>query len=276
MAVKCGWASIDERGRARGGVAGQSIKNGIGTEVKIGNWYYFGQNVVLRFKSRTEAAKAARVCEQLCSNRHVGYDQNQRTTLYDEMKRVKWDPAKIARNCETDCSALIAVILNAIGIKVSKDIWTGNMVKAIMDTGKFSKFTGATYCKKDKYCRYGDIIVNEAGHVIMALEDGEGTKELDKTKSVKTINQVAKEVIDGKWGNGDERKRRLRAAGYDPEKVQLAVNAIAAASKKKSNMTIAKEVINGKWGTGEERKRKLTQAGYNYNDIQKLVNQLVK
>ena len=37
MSIKCGWASIDERGRASGGKAGDQT----GVEVKIGNWYYF-------------------------------------------------------------------------------------------------------------------------------------------------------------------------------------------------------------------------------------------
>ncbi len=35
---------------------------------------------------------------------------------------------------------------------------------------------------------------------------------------------VAFDVIDGKYGNGDERIRRLRAAGYDPNAIQSVVN----------------------------------------------------
>ena len=98
------------------------------------------------------------------------------------------------------------------------------------------------------------------------------------TKKPKTITEIAQEVIDGKWGTGDERRKKLQKAGYDPDEVQKDVNAILKAKtpKKKSNTTIAKEVIEGKWGTGETRKRKLTQAGYDYNEIQKLVNKLVK
>lgn len=98
------------------------------------------------------------------------------------------------------------------------------------------------------------------------------------THKAKTVTQIAQEVIDGKWGNGAERVRRLKAAGYDPDTVQKDVNAILSAkkTKKKSNATIAQEVIDGKWGNGETRKRKLTQAGYNYNEIQKLVNKMVK
>lgn len=45
-------------------------------------------------------------------------------------------------------------------------------------------------------------------------------------KSGKTVEELAREVIDGKWDNGDERKRRLIAAGYDYDAVQSRVNEI--------------------------------------------------
>ena len=44
----------------------------------------------------------------------------------------------------------------------------------------------------------------------------------------KTIAEIAKEVIAGKWGNGADRKRRLEAAGYDYNAIQQAVNAALA------------------------------------------------
>ena len=40
----------------------------------------------------------------------------------------------------------------------------------------------------------------------------------------KSIDEVAKEVIEGKWGNGEERKKKLRAAGYSYTAVQNKVN----------------------------------------------------
>ena len=40
------------------------------------------------------------------------------------------------------------------------------------------------------------------------------------------VDTIAKEVIRGKWGNGAERKRRLKEAGYDPVAVQQRVNEI--------------------------------------------------
>ena len=40
----------------------------------------------------------------------------------------------------------------------------------------------------------------------------------------KSVEAVAKEVIAGKWGNGEDRKKRLQAAGYDYPAVQRKVN----------------------------------------------------
>ena len=40
----------------------------------------------------------------------------------------------------------------------------------------------------------------------------------------KTVDELAREVLDGKWGNGSERRTRLTAAGYDYEAVQRRVN----------------------------------------------------
>jgi len=51
-------------------------------------------------------------------------------------------------------------------------------------------------------------------------------------KPTKTIAQIAKEVIDGKWGNGDDRVKRLKKAGYDPKKVQAEVNRLLAPKPK--------------------------------------------
>ena len=42
----------------------------------------------------------------------------------------------------------------------------------------------------------------------------------------KTVDELAKEVIEGKWGNGNARKKKLTAAGYDYNAVQAKVNQI--------------------------------------------------
>ena len=45
---------------------------------------------------------------------------------------------------------------------------------------------------------------------------------------MKTNQEIAKEIFQGKWGENLERKRRLEAAGYDYDKIMTIVNAIAA------------------------------------------------
>lgn len=106
------------------------------------------------------------------------------------------------------------------------------------------------------------------------------TEEVKVEAPKKSIEEVAKEVIAGQWGNGAERKKRLEAAGYSYNAVQDEVNRIVSGKKpsqpnKKSNTEIAKEVIKGKWGNGAERKRRLEAAGYNYNEIQNEVNRIL-
>ena len=46
--------------------------------------------------------------------------------------------------------------------------------------------------------------------------------------SKKSIDELAKEVIRGDWGNGTERKEKLTAAGYDYATVQKRVNEMLA------------------------------------------------
>ena len=45
-----------------------------------------------------------------------------------------------------------------------------------------------------------------------------------QTAKKKTVTEIAKEVIQGKWGNGEDRKNRLTKAGYDYQAVQAEVN----------------------------------------------------
>lgn len=102
------------------------------------------------------------------------------------------------------------------------------------------------------------------------------TKGEDKSK--KSIEEVAKEVIAGKWGNGADRKKNLEASGYSYSEVQVAVNKLLngkpTTPSKKSVTEVAKEVFKGKWGNGAERKKRLEAAGYDYSAVQKKVNEL--
>ena len=95
-----------------------------------------------------------------------------------------------------------------------------------------------------------------------------------------SIEEIAREVIQGKWGNGTDRRKRLNDAGYDYSAIQAKVNELAGGSKpaptpEKDITEIAREVIQGKWGNGADRRKRLNDAGYDYSAIQAKVNELL-
>ena len=48
--------------------------------------------------------------------------------------------------------------------------------------------------------------------------------EKKETAKLKSVDEIAREVIRGDWGNGNERKEKLIAAGYDYTKIQKRAN----------------------------------------------------
>lgn len=97
-----------------------------------------------------------------------------------------------------------------------------------------------------------------------------------KTAPKVTVEQAAKDVLAGKYGNGDQRKKAIQNLGLDYNAVQEKVNELLKRSvaSKKSVSEIAKEVLAGRWGNGDERKKRIIAAGYNYSEVQSKVNEL--
>lgn len=71
----------------------------------------------------------------------------------------------------------------------------------------------------------------------------------------KSIDTVAKEVINGLWGNGDQRNTALKAAGYDVTQVQNKVNSLLSGNTS-SNIVeqFTKLTVDGKWGAATTRR----------------------
>ena len=95
---------------------------------------------------------------------------------------------------------------------------------------------------------------------------------LSKVVPQKSNEDLAREVIEGLWGNGQDRINRLTAAGYNYREIQDIVNQMLS---KKSNEQIAREVIEGYWGNGQDRKNRLAAAGYDYAAVQAIVNKIL-
>ena len=93
-------------------------------------------------------------------------------------------------------------------------------------------------------------------------------EELKEVSGGVTRNYLAAlDVMNGKYGNGEERRRRLIAAGYDYDAVQHLVNGLAAGYDK-----VARDVIDGKYGNGADRYNALRKAGYDAQLVQDIVN----
>ena len=195
--IKIGQASRDERGRYSGGIAGDQD----GKEVAIREWYNRPWNKVLRPKNSAIAGRIAAAMEDACRNDNIGYDQYERTTLYDLCKRNGWNIKAVNKPCETDCSALVSVCVNAAGVKVSGDIYTGNEANALLRTGEFELLTAPKYLLSDEYLKRGDILLYEFHHTAIALQDG---KKAEKTKPAQVEYPLGWNVAkDGQWWYAD-------------------------------------------------------------------------
>lgn len=71
---------------------------------------------------------------------------------------------------------------------------------------------------------------NSCGKVLKGLVNRRAKEKalfdtpIKETVKKKTIEEIAKEVVAGKWGNGNARKTALTKAGYDYKTIQSLVN----------------------------------------------------
>lgn len=94
--------------------------------------------------------------------------------------------------------------------------------------------------------------------------------DLPNSQSVptKSVEELAQEVIAGKYGNGEDRKQAL---GDRYAEVQARVNEILAPASVPSAdiLDLVRKTIRGDFGNGEDRKNAL---GSNYDEVQRQVN----
>lgn len=171
QSVKIGHASIDENKKIKGGVAGDQT----GGEVCTRLWYNKSWSFLLRPASAELTEKSAKACEAACENMNIGYDQNQRNTLYTQARKTGFDLSKITTPCECDCSSLMHVCALAGGANItygSNGAATINMKSRFTANGEYKVLTDKKYLTSDKYLKRGDILVSPGSHTVMVLENG--------------------------------------------------------------------------------------------------------
>ena len=92
-----------------------------------------------------------------------------------------------------------------------------------VQVGAFSVKANANTMLSEVKAKGYDAFITTATNSVM-----QNTSNTDSTinETKKSIEEIAKEVIAGKWGTGETRKQRLTAAGYDYAAVQAKVNAL--------------------------------------------------
>lgn len=180
----------DERGNISGGKAGDQT----GTEWWIIPWYSRPWNCVLRHPDERVRKKIADLARKAANNNRIGYNQSNRDSYYNELKKVNYNPSKIVRKCDADCSAGVIANIKAaghlLGIKNLQTItctYTGNMREALSDVG-FKVLTDSKYLTSDNYLLEGDILLNDKYHVATNLTNG---YKVTVSKTVKVSHNAA-------------------------------------------------------------------------------------
>ena len=171
MISNCGH---DERGKYSGGKAGDQT----GTEWYIRSWYNHNWKCVIRFPENVREQLAINA-EKAAKNDHIGYDQNQRVTYFNQLKTNNWDASKIKVDCEADCSAGVSANIIAAGYilgidelkKFSPYNTTSNLRNACKTIGA-TILTDSKYLTSDAYLLRGDLILKDGSHVTTNITNG--------------------------------------------------------------------------------------------------------
>lgn len=231
MAVMCAWASIGENGKITGGKPGDQT----GREVKCGAIYDFGQTRVYRCKDRDKALAIGAAAHAMAINNMFGYNQSNRTTSFTELKKVKWVVADVKTPCNIDCSEMGACAVN-VAYKyslISSSVYSGNIGKALLNTGYFKELKDSKYLGKSEYIQCGDIIVAPGKHVIIAYTDGSKV-------NVNSVSTIISNAVGG--GNKYIKLGQQHAINFTGVKIQ--VDGKVGNETKKMKQRVLQHAIN--------------------------------
>lgn len=200
--------------------------------------------------SKTETA--IKWMEDTANNDAHGYDQTYR-----------W-----GQRGDYDCSAAVITAWETAGVPVKKAgaSYTGNMLSAFLKSG-FADVTGSVNLATGSGLKRGDVLLRVGHHTAMYCGNGKeveasinekgkavGGKPGDQTgreflirsyrnypwnhvlrfvesaPAVPSVDEVAKGVIAGKYGTGDDRRRAIMALGLNYDTVRARVNALLHAN----------------------------------------------
>ena len=141
---------------------------------------------------------------QIASEVNAKLNSGSSNTNSEILYRVQTGAFSKKENAEAMLAKVKAAGFDTYMVKVD------NLYK--IQVGAFSKKTNAeAMAAKLKAAGFDTYITTKSGTAVT-------------TSSKKSIDEIAREVIQGLWGNGQDRKDRLTKAGYDYSAVQKRVN----------------------------------------------------
>lgn len=179
---------------------------------------------------------------------HYGIGNDGEIANYVDEGDTAWTNSNWDSNCES------------VTIEVSNSKMSGNwpvsnkafdsLVKLVADIAKrnnlgklvkgenltWHKMFANTSCPGEYLLGKMDEIAEKANEINGFAKPDEAQKAPAANNATKKSNEeIADEVIAGKWGNGNERKEKLATAGYDYSAVQSIVNQKCAENKAATN-----------------------------------------
>lgn len=186
---------------------------------------------------------------------HYGIGNDGKIGSYVDESNIAWANSNWSSNCE---SVTIETSNSSLGgewpvgdkayqslIKLVADIAKRNNLGKLVvgDNLTYHSMFAATSCPGD-YLRARMQEIADKANAINSTNTNVSTSQNTASTNKKTNEQIADEVIAGKWGNGTERKAKLAAAGYDYSAVQNIVNQRLAGTSKTTTSNTS-EIQNG-------------------------------
>jgi len=210
-------SSISENGNA-GWDGKAKAGDQTGKEVCVRSWYSKPWDIMLRYPDKSIATKAAAAAVKLANSNLVGYDQSERNTLYKALKAVNFDVdayIKTGKKTESDCSSFVYAVFACFipGMRSDNNAPVTSTMRNLYKKWGFELFTGSEYLNGNNLIN-GDILVKENAHTAMATTEPVTMIDIPTYSAdvSAAIDTIARDVIRGKWGNGNDRKEKLYVA----------------------------------------------------------------
>ncbi len=165
----------NENGGAHGGQPGDQTQG----EYAVKEWFRFGL-CVLRPPNTEIATTIAKLGIKAANNDAIGYDQDTRTTYWNELEKCNYDPSKITTPCNADCSSSTSANIKAAGYLLNNDDLKSlsehnstRELRAELTARGFKLLTDEKYLSGPENLIAGDIILNDGSHVDIFVGNGE-------------------------------------------------------------------------------------------------------